>query len=192
MTSAATALYPPIAFQPDPVAADAAAAPATVLAVPLASAPPARRHARHHLYRGTRGLAFVLLGIAGLGVMGVGALASQIVPAYPTTTAGDAHLFGTLLRVAPFVMLAGLAQLLVTWAVVRDKRNALPIGLALALGGAAVSGSFAVALVVGGGSSLVATTSAGTDLAGMLVWVAALDVLGALAVRRIIRGRAAR
>lgn len=195
MTSAAataSALFPPIVFEPAPATAGAGVTiadpgPATVLAVSRADRP----RPIHHLYRGTRGLAFVFLGVAGLGVMGLGALTNQVVAAYgDALPAANASLFATLQKVAPFVMVAGFAQLLATWAVVRDKRNAMRTGLVVSIGGAIVAGTFAAIVALGGASSSVAAAAAGTDLAGMLVWIAALDVLAALSIRRVVRGRA--
>jgi hypothetical protein len=189
-TAAATApaLFPPLALHPVRIADDVADAPATVLAVPLVSGP----RSRHHTYRGTRGLAFVFLGIAGLGVMALGSLATQVAETYGGVplSASDAHLLGVLLRVAPFVMLLGFAQLLATWGVVRDKPRAMATGMVFALGGAAAALAGAVA-VAGNGGALASAMPAGpsTDLLSTFAWIAALDLLAALSIRRIIRGR---
>ncbi len=193
MTTAAAsapALFPPIALHAARTG-DAAAAPAIVLAVPISAGP----RPRHHVYRGTRGLAFVFLGVAGLGVVALGALTSQIVGTYAANGAlpsADRRVLELALRVAPFVMLLGFAQLLATWAVVRDRRHAMAAGLVFALGGALVGALGAAGIAAGAAPTLAASMSAGpsADLLGTFSWIIALDLLAALSIRRIVRGRA--
>jgi hypothetical protein len=189
-TATVTALTPPIIPRPR----------ARVRPVPLTVAPeaPSRAVAGRRLaqrYRGTRGLSFVLSGLAGLGVLSLGALTSQIVGALDTASlsAADRQVAGILLRIAPFVMLGGFAQLLSAIAVLRDRPRAMAIGLAMALVGAATAIVAIVALRLGVAPSAVsgAAASPSTDLVNLLAWTLGLDVLAALSIRRIIRGGAA-
>jgi hypothetical protein len=146
-------------------------------------------------YRGTRGLAFVLSGLAGLGVLSLGALTSQIVGALDTASlsAADRQVAGILLRVAPFVMLGGFAQALSAVAVLRDRPRAMALGLAMALVGAATAVIAIAGLRLGVAPAAVtgAASSPSTDLVNLLAWTLGLDVLAALSIRRILRGRAA-
>jgi hypothetical protein len=189
-TATVTALMPPIVPR----------ASAMVLPVPLTVAPeaPSRAVAARRLaqrYRGTRGLSFVLSGMAGLGVLSLGALTSQIVGALDgaSLSAADRQVAGILLRIAPFVMLGGFAQVLSAIAVVRDRPRAMALGFAMALVGAATAVVAILALRLGVASSVVtgAAASPSTDLVNLLAWTLGLDVLAALSIRRIIRGRAA-
>ncbi len=185
----APTLHPPLARPRPGVAVEA-------LPSPVTRRPAIGPRPAHELYRGTRGLAFVLLGFAGLGVVSLGALTSQIVDAVATRgTAvgpGEAVLLGVLLRIAPFVMLYGLAQLFAAWAVLRDKRHALPVGLLMAVAGFVIS-VVAIALVTAGAApTLTDAAAAGTstDIRGLFGWTLVLDALAALAIDRIVRGRA--
>jgi hypothetical protein len=189
-TATVTALTPPIVPRASarlalrvPAAAEAEA-PSRVVA--------ARRLAQR--YRGTRGLAFVLSGLAGLGVLSLGALTSQIVGALDTTSlsAADRLVAGILLRIAPFVMLGGFAQILSAIAVLRDRPRAMTLGLSTALIGAATAVVGIVAIRLGAAPAAVTGSAASpaTDIVNLLAWTLGLDVLAALAIRRIIRGRA--
>jgi hypothetical protein len=189
-TATVTALTPPIVPR----------ASAMVLPVPLTVAPkaPSRAVAARRLaqrYRGTRGLSFVLSGLAGLGVLSLGALTSQVVGALDgaSLSAADRQVAGILLRVAPFVMLGGFAQVLSAIAVLRDRPRAMTLGLAVALVGAATAVVGILALRLGVAPSAVtgAAASPSTDLVNLLAWTLGLDVLAALSIRRVIRGRAA-
>lgn len=189
-TATVTALTPPIVPR---ARGKVIPAPLTVAPEAPSRAVVARRLAQR--YRGTRGLSFVLSGMAGLGVLSLGALTSQIVGALDgsSLSAADRQVAGILLRIAPFVMLGGFAQVLSAIAVLRDRPRATTLGLAMALVGAATAAVGILALRLGVAPSAVtgAAASPSTDLVNVLAWTLGLDVLAALSIRRIIRGRAA-
>jgi hypothetical protein len=90
-------------------------------------------------------------------------------------------------------MLGGFAQILSAIAVLRDRPRSMSLGLTMALVGAATAVVAIVALRVGVAPSAVtgAAASPSTDLVNLLAWTLGLDLLAALSIRRIIRGRAA-
>lgn len=192
-TATVTALTPP--YLPGlraKEAADPTVAPVVAAEAAPSRAAIARRAAQR--YRGTRGLSFVLGALGGFGVLSLGALTSQIVAALDPTSlsVGDRHVAGILLRIAPFVMLGGFAQVLSAIAVLRDRPRAMTLGLSVALIGAATAVIAIVALRLGAAPSAVtgSAVSPSTDLVNLLAWTLGLDVLAALSIRRIIRGRA--
>jgi hypothetical protein len=69
----------------------------------------------------------------------------------------------------------------------------MTLGLAVALVGAATAVVGILALRLGVAPSAVtgAAASPSTDLVNLLAWTLGLDVLAALSIRRVIRGRAA-
>ena len=197
-TATVTALTPPIRLEralPVPslrpaVEPRAAATPtATAQAVPGYVA--ARKSAQR--FRGRRILAFVLSGFAGLGILSLGALAGQIAAATDPASlpVAEQRAVAILLRVAPFVMVLGFAQVMSAVAVVRDRARAMPLGFAMALLGAATAAVAIGALRVGGAAAVTgAASTPSTDLVNVLAWTLGLDILAALVIRRIVRGRA--
>jgi len=181
-----TAIDAPVA-PAEPVTAAAATAHA---AIAPSAAVLARRAAQR--YHGRRGLAFVLSGLAGLGVLSLGALTSQVVAAIEVTSlsAADRQVVGVLLRAAPLVMLGGFAQVLSAIAILRDRPRAMRLGIATALVSAAGAAIGILAIRLGAASVVTgAAATPSTDLVNVLAWTFGLDVLAALTIRRIIRGR---
>jgi hypothetical protein len=189
----ARALVPPLpGYREEPWAA----VPAVVSRAAAPSiAPMVRARRRAQRYRGTRLLSFVLLGFAGLGILAVGTLTSQLVaPLDPTRlTDADRVVLPVLVRVAPFAMLFGAAQVLSAVAVLLDRPRAIATGMAAAVVGAAASAAaLGLVLVAGvpGVAADIASTGPSGDLAAVFAWAAGLDILAFLAIRRIARGRA--
>jgi hypothetical protein len=135
----------------------------------------------------------VLGRLAGLGVLSLGALTTQIVGALDAArlSPGDRQVAGVMLRIAPFVMLGGFAQILSALAVLRDRPRAMWLGLTMALVGVASAAVAILAIRLGVTPSAVTGVAASpsTDLVNLLAWTLGLDVLAALTTRRIIRGR---
>jgi len=192
--TAFTPPFPVASEAPSVAAPSAAASPSAAAAASVAAAPSAavlvRRQAQR--YHGRRGLAFVLSGLAGLGVLSLGAMTSQIVAAIDVATlsATERQVVGVLLRAAPFVMLGGFAQVLSALAVLRDRPRAMRLGLATALVSATGAAIGILAIRLGAASVVTGVAaSPSTDLVNLLAWTLGLDVLAVLTIRRIIRGR---
>ena len=197
-TATMTAFTPPIPvaseFPSVAAAQSVAASPSAAVAASAVVAPSAAVLARRQAqrYHGRRGLAFVLSGLAGLGVLSLGALTSQIVAAIDVATlsAAERQVVGVLVRAAPFVMLGGFAQVLSAVAVLRDRPRAMRLGLATTLVSATLVAMGIVAIRLGAASVVTgAAASPSTDLTNLLAWTLGLDVLAVLTIRRIIRGR---
>jgi len=200
-TATVTALTPPFLPRPagprlgtaQPGAGVSAEAGTVTPAEARVVAPRFAARAASQRFRGRRILAFVLSGFAGLGILSLGALTSQIVAAINvgSLSAAEQQVVGTLLRVAPFVMLLGLAQILSALAVLRDRPRAMVLGLTSALLGAASAAVGIAVLRLGSASAVTgAANTPSTDLVNLLAWTLGLDILAALAIRRIILGRA--